>query len=81
MEVLWRETHHTNIPFQVWLRPWTDHSGHHWRPEVGAFAPFRTAAPQSSVNVPRSPASGAAQVPRAMGNLAAGLEIRPNRPK
>lgn len=75
LEGSWRETHHTNTPFKVRLRPWTDHSGHHQRPESGAFAPFRTAASQSSVNVPRSPACAAAQVPRALGNLTAGLEI------
>lgn len=54
-EVWWRETDHTNVPFKARLSPWPDHSGHHWRPGMGALIPFLTAAPQSSVNVPGSP--------------------------
>lgn len=61
--------------FQSVVQSWPNHSGHHWRPEMGAFIPFLSAAPQSSVNVPGIPDSAAAQVPRALGNLAAGLEI------
>lgn len=79
MEVSWREIHRTNTPFKAWLSPWTNHSGPHWRPEVGALMPSRTAAPQGSVSVPRSPDSAVARAPRALGSLAAGLKIGHNR--
>lgn len=44
MKVTWGEKHRTNTPFKAWLSPWTNHGGHLWEPEVGAFAPCRTAA-------------------------------------